>query len=209
MRTQLSIMITLLLISAWCFAGPVSTLYSTIDFPSDQSYINTHYPTIVGSLLDDNRDPESGQTVQILINAVVVGTTVSDDNGIYRFLLEQEIPDGPYAVSVFCVESQVDLGPNHFTVDTTLPPIEIVYPAQDESVSSGTIVVWGLTESNASVATFLDGDTYGNTCYADVFGNWFIEYGVDAGVHSIVAQATDIAGNQGPLSPVRNFSVNN
>ena len=190
------------------YAAPISTLYSTIDFPFNQSYINTNQPTITGSLLDADRKAVINKTLQILIDGVVVGITASDDNGTYRFFVEAVIPDGHHEVAVFCVDSQTILTSNQFTIDTTLPPIIILYPQEDQIIADNTLMVSGTTEENAMVITFLDDDTYGSTCYADEKGSWSIEYIVESGKHTLTAQATDIAGNQGPISELRRFSIN-
>jgi hypothetical protein len=202
--------LTAMMLSSMMYgAGIVSSATSTIDFPHDQSYINASQPTIIGTLRDDKNNPVKNQTVQILINGTVIGTALSDVNGIYRFSVAQVLADGQYQVSVICVNDAIVIGSNQFTIDTTLPSIAITYPQEGDVVTiSNTVTISGTTESEAMVVTFLDADTFGNICYADAYGNWSIDYEIDNGAHTITAQATDIAGNQGDLSQVTNFSVN-
>ena len=81
-----------IILSSACsvYSGVVSDANSTIDFPHDQAYINTNQPTIVGTLRDENGNPVINETVQILIDGAAVGTTTSDDNGIYRSIPNPE-----------------------------------------------------------------------------------------------------------------------
>jgi hypothetical protein len=188
-------------------AGAVSSLNSTIDFPHDQAYINTKQPTIIGTLRDAKGDPVPKETVQIFINDNQIGAAVSDPNGIYRFPVTSELLDGQYNLSIFCVESQAVIESNEFTIDTTIPSIVITYPQEGDIVATNVVTFLGTTEQEAMVITFLDDDTFGQICYADEYGNWSIEYEVDNGDHTFAAQSTDIAGNQGYMSPVVKFSV--
>lgn len=188
-------------------AGAVSASNSTIDFPHDQAFINTTQPTIIGTLRDAKGDPVSKETVQIFINDNQIGTAVSDQYGIYRLPVTPELPDGQYKLSIFCVESQAVIESNEFTIDTTIPSIVITYPQEGDTVTTNVVNFLGTTEQNAMVITFLDDDTFGQICYADEYGNWLIEYEVDNGDHTFAAQATDIAGNQGYITPGVNFSV--
>lgn len=190
-----------------CQAMPINISYSTINFPYHLAFINATRPTITGSLLDDNQNPAGNETVEIFVNGARIGTTTSNNDGIYEFHIEKDLPDGVYVVTVFCVESQSLLGPNSFTVDTTLPLITLVSPSENEIIPNTTFTASGITEANAMVETFLDDDTYGSVCYADESGNWSIEYSADSGLHTLKAQATDLAGNQGPLSDPRSFII--
>lgn len=188
--------------------GAVSSAYSTIDFPHDQAYINTNQPTIIGTLRDEMGMPIANETVQIFINNTLIGSAISDQNGIYRLLVNPGLTDGQYELSIFCVESQATVESNTFNIDTTFPSASITYPAQGDAITNSTIIVVGTTEALAMVVTFLDADTFGNICYADAYGNWSIEYdGLNNGAHTITAQATDIAGNQGEISEGIHFSV--
>lgn len=199
-----------IILSSACsvYSGVVSDANSTIDFPHDQAYINTNQPTIVGTLRDENGNPVINETVQILIDGAAVGTTTSDDNGIYRLLLDPGLADGQYELSVFCVESEAIIESNYFTIDTTVPSIDITYPQEGDVVTDTIITIAGTTEANAMVITFLDDDAFGSICYADQYGNWSIDYEVNNGNHTIAAQATNIAGNQSYLSETVQFAVN-
>lgn len=209
MTQQAFIRIFLVIITTqFCIAEHVSPLYSSIDFPHNGAYINTHQPVIVGVLRDNQERVVAYETVQVFVDDIELGTAISDTDGIYRFFLgQQEIPDGKHSVAVFCIESQVLLGSQQFTVDTTLPPITILLPLENEIITNSQVTASGTTEENAKVSVFLNGNTYDDTCYADELGNWSIDYNLANGFHTIRAQATDLAGNEGPLSDIRNFSI--
>lgn len=197
----------ILLVNAVYTEGVVSPEYSTIDFPHDQSYINTNQPTIIGSLRDVENSPVVKAEALIVINGKDIGTTLSDENGIYRFFLEDPLSDGPYDLSVFCEGREIGSVSHRFTIDTTAPLISITYPENGQLITDKTIVIRGTTEGDSMVEVFLDGDTFGSTCYADEAGNWSIEYDVDNGSHVVQVQATDKAGNQGNMSERVSFSV--
>jgi len=206
-KRALCLIVSIMIFGALHGAGTVDSDKSTIDFPHDQSYVNTNQPTIIGTLRDSAGVPVINETVQILIDGIVIGTATSDTFGIYRLLVPNALADGEYELSIFCVESQSTIESNTFNVDTTFPLVTITYPQEGAHVSGAVITIAGTTEALAMVVTFLDGDTFGNICYADEYGNWSIEYEVTAGNHSITAQTTDIAGNQGYMCEVINFSV--
>ncbi len=203
-----SLIMAIILSNTLYGAGAVSSANSTIDFPHDQAYINTNYPTIIGTLRDDNGNPVTSETVQIILDGYSIGSATSDGNGIYRFPVSQALPDGQYQLSIFCVESQVIIESNQFNIDTIAPSITITYPQDGQAITTNSVLFAGTTEQNAMVMVFVDADMFGNICYADENGNWSIEYELENGNHTIAAQATDIAGNQGYMSDVINFSVN-
>lgn len=197
-----------LLTSGLSSAGVVDPSKSTIDFPHDQSYINTNQPTIIGSLRDAAGAGVSDTTVHVFLDDTEIGMAVSDENGIYRLFVENALADGAYQLSVFCGGVEIASESHQFFVDTTFPATTIVNPQENENLTNSLVTISGTTEENAMVVVFLDEDTFGNTCYADASGQWSIEYeSVGTGNHIVVAQATDIAGNQGELSDVRNFIV--
>jgi hypothetical protein len=189
--------------------GIVNVANSAINFPSQGAYINTSTPTIVGSLCDSNYNPVVGETVQISINSVNIASVTSDSNGVFSYQVSSSLNDGNYTVGAHCVQSDVNLATNDFTIDTTPPAAPtITFPSEYEVVDSSTVVLTGTTEPNASITTFMDGDTFGEICYADAYGNWSIEYdGLSNGSHVVTAQATDLAENTGPMSAATYFTV--
>jgi hypothetical protein len=190
-------------------SGNVNVENSGIVFPYDGDYINTTTPTIVGILADSQLNPVTGETVQVQINNVTIGTVTSDSNGIFSYVItdDQALSDGSYTVGSYCVQTDVYLTTNDFVVDTTPPAAPtIVFPTEGQTTSSP-ITVSGTTESDAMITTFLDADTFGDISYADDSGNWSIDYDLESGDHTVAAQATDLAGNTGDVSDTIDFTI--
>jgi len=190
-------------------SGNVSAANSAINFPFEGAVINTATPTIVGSLAASNSSPVSGESVQVKINGVTVATVTSDSNGVFSYQLNNALDDGSYTVDAHCVQSNVDLTTNNFTVDTVAPAAPTIsLPVLNSTVTNSPVTISGTTETYATITTFMDGDTYGNICYADENGNWAIEYeGLANGLHSVTAQAADLAENAGPTSSAIAFTL--
>lgn len=190
-------------------SGNVNAANSAINFPFDGAYINTSTPTIVGSLEDSNNNPVSGETVYISINDVNIATVTSDSNGVFSYQVSNALNDGNYTIGAHCVQSNVDLTTNGFTILTTPPPAPVfTYPPLEAINLSSDLILTGTSEAEATITVFMDDDTYGEICYADEYGNWSIEYdGLGLGLHAVSAQATDLAGNTGPTSTTLSFTV--
>jgi hypothetical protein len=187
-------------------SGNVSVTNSAINFPF--GYVNTSTPIIVGSLLNSGFNPVVGETVQVQINGVTVGTVTSDSNGVFSYQVTTALSDGDYTVGAHCVQSNVDVTPNDFTISTVAPAAPVIItPENGDIVTTSDVTVSGTTEPNATVTTFLDGNAFGDINYADDSGNWSIDYTLDNGSHSVTAQATDLANNTGPVSAATNFTV--
>jgi large repetitive protein len=190
-------------------SGNVNAANSAINFPFDGAYTNTSTPTVVGSLENATNSPVSGESVQVKINGVTVATVTSDSNGVFSYQLSNALSDGNYTVDAHCVQSNVNLTTNNFTVDTTPPAAPIItFPSEYYTDNSSTVIVTGTTEANATITVFMDDDTFGEICYADENGDWSIEYdGLANGDHTVSAQATDLAENNGLVSDIITFSV--
>ncbi len=188
-------------------SGNVNVANSVINFPF--GYVNTTTPIIVGSLLDAGYNPVGSETVNVQINGVTVGTVTSDSNGVFSYPVATALAEGNYTVGAQCVQSAVDLTINDFTVDITPPVAPIItYPAQNSTLTTTDVIITGVTEPNATVTIYLDGNTFGDISYADGYGNWSMEYILNDGFHSVNAQATDLANNTGPVCTTINFNVN-
>lgn len=185
--------------------GDVDVSNSEISFPVDGTFINTANPTVIGMLLDVNFNPIVGETVSIFVDNSLVGTAVSNSNGVFSFAISTELSNAAHTISAHCVESCVDLSTASFTIDTVAPAAPVItLPSMLGTVSSP-FTVTGISEPYATIQTFLDNDRYGQVTCADETGVWSIEYSVDPGVHTITAQATDLAGNQSDITASRLF----
>ncbi len=119
--------------------------------------------------------------------------------------------DGNYAFRVRAVDiaGNRDATPaqRNWTVDTLPPAAPVLLSPPFGAVVGPRPNVSGTTEPLATIEVVLDGVVAG-TVTANSAGAWtFPSPTLVAGSHTVAARATDGAGNQGPLSPTRTFSV--
>lgn len=189
-------------------SGNVSGSNSTIIYPFADSYINDTMPTLIGGLLNVGFNPVSSETVILKLDGSTSATTTSDSNGIFSYRLTTPLSQGSHTLDAHCVQSSVDLTTINFTVDTITPDAPtIALPTANATSDTNLVTVSGTTQVLATITTFMDGNMYGEICYADESGNWSIEYTVEDGNHFVAAQATSIAGNQSPLSQATFFTT--
>lgn len=192
----------------FCKSHHVDEETSSLIFPFDDSFINIQRPIVIGSLLDFNNDPVSGETVSISLDDSYLTTVTSDCNGVFSFALTRGLCDGSHTLDAFCVESEMDLTPISFIIDTVIPEAPtIINPAENQTITSGLVVVAGTSKQLAMITTCVDDNMYGDISYADEFGNWDIEYELEDGTHYVNAQAEDLAGNVSPVSTPRMFET--
>lgn len=190
-------------------SGNVNATNSAISFPFDTAYVNTQNPTIVGILLNSSSNPVAGESVQIKIDGSTITTVTSDANGVFSYTLSSALSEAAHTVGAHCVQSNVDLTTNSFVVDVTAPAAPIISaPTPNQVLTNSLVTIVGTTEANATIATFLDGSSYGDISYADGSGNWSIDYTLDNASHSIAAQASDLANNSGNVTSPVTFTVN-
>lgn len=189
-------------------SGTVDEENSAIIYPFAGGSVNDSTPTVIGSLLDSSFNPVSGETVTVTIDGSIVDQISSDDNGIFSYTPTTALYDGTYTLEAHCVEASINLASVVFSVDTQAPTAPIITtPLENAVITNGVAVVGGAAEPSATIATVLDDNNYADVSYCDEFGNWSIEYEVEDGNHSVVAEACDAAGNVSPISQVRSFSA--
>lgn len=190
-------------------SGNANVANSAIIYPFADSYISDAIPTITASLLDAAFNPVSGETVILKLDGSTIANPTSDNNGIFSYTVITPLSEGAHVLDAHCVESSVDLTTINFTVDTIAPDAPtIVLPTANATIGTNLVTVSGSTEAFATITTFMDGNTYGDICYADEFGNWSNEYTLDNGAHNVTAQVSDLANNVSILSAARDFMVN-
>lgn len=193
---------------ALCRSGNASVANSHVDYPFEDSFINTTTPLIVGSLLSSSYTPVSGETVNVKINNVTLGNATTDSNGVFSYQVSSALSETGYTVGGYCVQSSIDLTDQDFTVDVTAPAAPtIVVPAQNDTVVTSLVTISGSAEPDSTITTFMDSDTLGDISYADGSGDWSIEYELSNGAHSVTAQVSDLGQNTGSLSAARDFTV--
>jgi GTP:adenosylcobinamide-phosphate guanylyltransferase len=162
---------------------------------------NDTTPTLSGTA-------EAGATVKLYDGTTQVGTAVANAEGIWS-ITSSALAAGAHSLTVKATDVAGNVSAASpalaITVDTssTTPSALDLVTASDSGISSTdnlTNVVLptiaGKAEANASVSLF-DGTTLIGTGLADASGNWQITstQALADGVHSLTAQATDVAGN--------------
>jgi large repetitive protein len=183
--------------------GNVDSTYSVIAYPSEDAFINTTTPPIVGFVNDSSNNPVEGETITLSIDNTVVASVVSDSNGVFSYILDdtQALTEGNHTVSALATQSSVALQSQNFTIDVTPPAAPVITsPTQNSTVNNHLIPVVGTTEPYATIVVLIDGDDLGVYTTADQNGDWSIDIFLSNGNHSITAQAQDIAFNLGPVS---------
>ncbi len=174
--------------------------------PADGSVTNDPTPTYSGTA-------EPGSTVTVIIDGTPVGTTTADANGDWSFPQPADLPEGPHMVSATATDEAGNTSPsstaNTFTVDTTAPEAPVVVtPADGSTISDNTPEYTGTAEPGSTVTVIVDGTPVGTTT-ADANGDWTFTptEGLAAGSHTVMATATDEAGNISPDSNTNTFII--
>ncbi len=172
--------------------------------PVNGSSTNNNVPLVTGTA-------QPGSTVRVFVDGVLVGAAVTTAGGVWQFQLTagQALLDGPHAISAR-QEGVTLSAPTvaNITVDTLAPaaPV-IVAPTSGQAVNTSSPTVSGTSEPFASIAVSVDGGAAVTTT-ANATGAWSVTLsGIAEGMHNVVASADDAAGNSGPDSPQRPFTV--
>jgi outer membrane protein OmpA-like peptidoglycan-associated protein len=186
-------------------AAPAAPVITT---PTEGSTTGDTTPTITGTA-------EAGSTVTVTENGVTLCTAVADTNGNWSCTPSTPLANGPHAIIATATDPTGNTSPaspvRNFTVNTdTTPPAApvITSPAQNSTTTDNTPAITGTAEPGSTV-TVTEGGNPVCTAVADANGTWSCTPSTPLadGPHTIIATATDPAGNTGPASPVRNFTV--
>jgi hypothetical protein len=170
-------------------------------------------PTVTGKAA-------AGATVVLYNGATVLGTTTADGSGDWS-ITSKALAAGAYKLTAKATESGVTSAASTsltVTIDTKAPiaPITLDLLASDDSGVSSTDNITNITtptisgkaEANATVSLY-EGATLLGTATANNSGAWQITSGVtlSAGVHSLTAKATDLAGNTSTASAALSITI--
>ncbi|MDP4533729.1 Ig-like domain-containing protein, partial [Marinobacter salarius] len=144
-----------------------------------------------------------------------LGSATVDDNGQYLVSLDEPLTNGE------SVEVTSTDGAGNVSAPTTAtaPHIPTIDTATDDtgsvtgdlpagsSTDETTPILSGTAEAGSTVTVFLDGNAIGTTV-TDSGGNWSFETPALAeGGHNFTAMATDVAGNESPVSSTFELTV--
>lgn len=178
-----------------------------ITSPSDGEVLTDPTPEITGTA-------EPGATVEVIIDGEVVGTTEADDEGNWTFTPSEPLTDAEHTVEAVAIDPVGNRSdpsePVTFAIDATAPaPPEITEPTDGTITNDPQPVISGTAEANSTVTVTIEGGAELGTAVADGDGNWELTptEPLADGDYTIVATATDEAGNTGEASEPVSFMV--
>jgi hypothetical protein len=173
-----------------------------------EGVVNTATPTIEGTA-------EAGSRVTVRLDGTVVGTATADASGVWSFTPASALAQGAHTAVATATDAAGNTSPSSsprsFTVNTstdTVPPAAPVLIAPAALVNTTTPTISGTAEAGSTVTVRLDGAVVG-TVVANASGAWSFTpvSPLAQGAHTAIATATDAAGNTGPASTPRSFTV--
>ncbi|HEX8706332.1 MAG TPA: Ig-like domain-containing protein, partial [Myxococcaceae bacterium] len=176
-----------------------------VQTPANGSVTSDNTPTYGGTA-------EPGSTVTVIVDGVVVGTTVAT-GGNWSFTPIVPLADGPHMVSATATDAagntSANSNTNTFNVDTIPPAAPVVVaPANGAVTSDNTPTYSGTAEPGVTVTVIVDGVSVGTTT-ATGAGTWSLTPAAPLadGPHSVKATALDVAGNTSADSNTNTFIV--
>ena len=153
---------------------------------------------------------EAGSTISASTGGGVVGTTVTDVGGAWTLIING-LAQGPSTWSVTAADSQAQISTPStvsLTVDTVAPAAPMITaPSAGAVVTATTPSVSGTAEAFVTI-TIREGGAVIGTTTANGSGAWTASITtLSDGPHRVAATATDRAGNMGPASSERMFTI--
>lgn len=169
-----------------------------ITAPAEGAFVNSTNVTVTGSA-------EAGSMVTIKEGSTVLGTTPATP----AFSIALSFTQGSHTI----VATATDLAGNvstsaqrTFTVDTTPPNAPVIVTPIAGSTLPATFLVQGTAERSSLVEVYEGVTLLGSTTSTST-GFWELSLTLSDGTHTIKARQTDQAGNVGPFSANRSFTV--
>lgn len=170
-----------------------------ITSPSTGTITSDNTPTLTGTA-------EANTIVGIYRNGSPVGGTIADAFGNWTFTPIAPIPDGTYNFRATSTDNAGNTSaPSNLvviTIDTVPPSAPIITnPINGQAFNTSTPPVSGTDEPNTTITIFANGSPVGKTI-TSAFGNWLLPatLPLNNGASTLVAFATDAAGNTSPQS---------
>jgi hypothetical protein len=176
--------------------------------PVSGSHLPTLTPTISGT-------GEAGSTITVREGDTVVCTATVLPNGMWNCTPSTPMTAGPHTVTAIATSSEggtsAPSNSTTFTLDVTPPAAPVITgPAPGSSTTDTTPDIRGTAEAGTTV-TVREGTTVVCTATVAANGTWTCTptTPLAQGPHTLVATATDAAGNTSPGSNPDTFTVDN
>lgn len=174
--------------------------------PADGSSTSDATPAISGTA-------EANSTVSVFRDGILMGTANADSSGNWAFTPNSSLADDTYAITATAEDAAGNTSTESNTVDVTIdtaaPSAPVVStPVDGSSTADATPTYTGTAEAGSTVAITIDGNAPVNVT-ADGSGNWTYTPStpLSEGTHSVLATATDAAGNPSTTSATNDFTV--
>ncbi|MCU0697327.1 MAG: Ig-like domain-containing protein [Myxococcaceae bacterium] len=176
----------------------------TFSRPMEGAVLSDASPTLTGTA-------EPGSTVRVTRAGMPLCTTVTPASGTWSCVAPM-LGDGQIIVTATSTDPSGNVStasmPRTFIVDTMPPPAPTLStPAEGARVGLSPMIS-GTAEPNA-VVTVTEGGALVCQTTATMTGAFSCPTTLGVGAHVITARQTDTAGNQGPASAPRSFTVEN
>jgi len=174
-----------------------------ITTPANGSTTSNTQPPINGT-------SESGCTVVLSLDGVPVDTFTIPVNGLWNYNPPAPLAEGPHTATAVATDAtgNTATATSNFTIDTTLPYVTIILPADGSILTTLTPTITGTAEPASTVRVYVDG-VLKTTFTQNGTGNWsHPSAALTVGTHNAYATATDAAGNMA-TSTTHTFSLDN
>ncbi|MDG0792139.1 Ig-like domain-containing protein [Cohnella ginsengisoli] len=173
----------------------------------------TNGSTTNDSTPDYSGTAEANSTVTVFVDGSSIGTTTANASGNWNKTQLTTLAEGSHTVKAIASDGVGNTSPdsntNTFTVDTTAPAAPVVTnPTNGSTTNDSTPAYSGTAEAGIAVTVVVDGLLLGPVT-ADASGNWSYTSATTLadGPHSVLARASDGAGNTSVDSNTNTFTV--
>ncbi len=161
--------------------------------PAEGSRTNDNTPTYSGTVSDDGPGP---LTVAIRVDGTLLGNATVTGN-TWTFTPTVPLAEGQHTVTATATDAAGNTASdsNTFTVDTTAPTVVVTTPAEGSRTNDTTPAYSGTVEAGATVVITVDGMVLGNATVTGTTWTFTPTVPLGEGSHTVMATATDAAGN--------------
>ena len=172
-----------------------------ITSPTSGTALNDSTPLVSGTT-------EGNNTVTVLVNGIVRGTTPANALGNWSVEISPALTDGSYTLTAVSRDVNLQTSPASLPVsiliDTIIPaPPVITSPPNGAIVADNTPEFLGRGEANGTIELFASATLFGSGP-VDAAGNWSFtpQTPLNEGNYAITGRLRDRAGNLSPPSPI-------